>query len=117
MMKRSLAACALTALALGVTGAASSAAAPAAKPAGCPFGGWTGPQTTLQVATWNSHTYGDGTEADTALINADLQQRADRDGDGYVCYKVNAGDRLPEPAQEHFQDVVLVNDARSSAHS
>ena len=52
-----------------------------------------------------------------AAIEAWLEARADLDGDGFVCLKVMAGDRLPDPAQVHFTDVVLVVDARSSAHT
>lgn len=112
-MRRSMVAGALAALALGVTGAPPAAAA-ADKPAGCPSGDWQGPLSTLEVAVWLDATYGDGTQT-VDEINAWLQDRADLDDDGFVCLKVKPEDRLPEPAQVHSFDLVLVVDARSSA--
>lgn len=113
-MKRSIAACALAAVAMGLAGATPASAA-AAKPAGCPAGDWVGPQTTLEVAQWWSSTYGDGTAETTADVDAYLQQRADLDDDGLVCYKLIAQDRLPEPAQLHNDGSVIITDARSGA--
>jgi len=114
MMKRSFAACALAAVALGLTGAPTASAA-ADKASGCPTGSWVGPMTTLEVAVWWTATYGDGTPETIAWVDGYLQQRADKDGDLNVCYKVMTQDRLPEPAQVHNDGSVLIVDDRASA--
>lgn len=114
MTKRSFAAGALAAIALGLTGAPSASAA-ADKPSGCPAGEWVGPMTTLQVATWWNSMWGDGTPELTAQVDLYLQDRADLDDDLFVCYKLMAQDRLPDPAQVHNFGSVIITDDRASA--
>jgi len=113
MIKRSIASVLATAAILAGGSTTASAAAP--KPPGCPAGEWVGPATTSEAATWWSTTFGDGTPGQIAGVDALLQARADKDGDSYICYKLIAQNRLPEPAQVHNDGSVVFVDARSAA--